>query len=274
MQQAPRNARAYFPAVLLHLRTLAQHLGGDIELLVHDGRGTLLARQFQARFPAGNRHLARSVLGELHRLGAAVFHAQQREGGAQAQEAHAVAALAHDLVALLFQRQAVDLDHVVEHAREGAHHFAVFVPVEARLLGERIDDETREVHRTQQARAIGRQRLLAARVGGADVLAPPVVVHLVDAVDEDEAWLGEVIGGRHDDVPHAPRRNGLVHLAGHQALVVDDVAIMRGPLAPDHLRRVVERFLGRIVFLLAQREGQFPVGVVAHRGHELVGDEQ
>ena len=39
------------------------------------------------------------------------------------------------------QRQAVDLDHVVEHAREDAHDFAVFVPVEARVLGERIAHE-------------------------------------------------------------------------------------------------------------------------------------
>ena len=77
-----------------------------------------------------------------------------------------------------------------------------------------------------------------ARVGGADVLAPPVVVHLVDAVDEDEARLGEVVGGRHDDVPHAPRRQGLVDLAGDQALVVDDVALVHRPFAPDELRRV------------------------------------
>jgi hypothetical protein len=57
---------------------------------------------------------------------------QHGQGRAQAEEAHAVAALAHDLVALLLQRQAVDLDHVVEHAREHAHHFLVLVPVEAR----------------------------------------------------------------------------------------------------------------------------------------------
>ena len=80
--------------------------------------------------------------------------------------------------------------------------------------------EARQVDRAEQAGAVGRQRLLAAGVGGADVLAPPVVVHLVDAVDQDEAGLGEVVGGRHDDVPQPPRRQRLVDLAGDQALVV------------------------------------------------------
>ena len=63
------------------------------------------------------------------------FMLQQRHGAAEAQEAHAVAALAQDLVALLLQRQAVDLHHVVEHAREHAHHLAVFVPVELGVIG-------------------------------------------------------------------------------------------------------------------------------------------
>ena len=84
-----------------------------------------------------------------------------------------------------------------------------YFPVEARFVGERIDHELGEVDRTQQAGAVGRQRLLAAGVGGADVLAPPVVVHLVDAVDQDEARLGEVVRGDHDHVPQVPRRQGL-----------------------------------------------------------------
>src|SRR3546814_7458210 len=57
-----------------------------------------------------------------------VLHPQHGHGRTQAQETHAVAALAHDLVALLLQRQAVDLDHVVEHAGEHAHDFPVLVP--------------------------------------------------------------------------------------------------------------------------------------------------
>ena len=60
-----------------------------------------------------------------------------------------MAALAFDLVALLLQRQAVDLDDVIEHAGEDAHHLAVFVPVEARVRTERVNDEVGQVDRAQ-----------------------------------------------------------------------------------------------------------------------------
>ncbi len=66
-----------------------------------------------------------------------------------------MAALAQDLAALLFQRQAVDLDDVVEHAREHAHDFLVLVPVEARLRPERIAHEGRQVDRAEQAQPYG-----------------------------------------------------------------------------------------------------------------------
>jgi hypothetical protein len=81
-----------------------------------------------------------------------------------------VTALARDFVALRRQRQAVDLDHVVEHAREHLDDLAVGFPIEARIVGERIDHEFREIDRTQQAGAVWRQRLFAAGIGGADVL--------------------------------------------------------------------------------------------------------
>ena len=54
-------------------------------------------------------------------------------------------ALALDLIALLRQRQTVDLNNIVEHPRKHFHDFAERIPVEARVLGERIDDKTREV---------------------------------------------------------------------------------------------------------------------------------
>jgi hypothetical protein len=79
-----------------------------------------------------------TAFGELAGLGRAVLHLEHGHGAAQAQEAHAVAALAHDFLALLLQRQAVDLDHVVEHAGEHAHDFLVFLEVERGLVGERV----------------------------------------------------------------------------------------------------------------------------------------
>ena len=52
-----------------------------------------------------------------------------------------MAALAQDLLALLLERQAVHLHHVVEHAGEDLHHFAVLGPVEFREVGEGVFDE-------------------------------------------------------------------------------------------------------------------------------------
>ncbi len=274
VQDAARHAVADLPAVARHLGALAQHRARDREFLVHDRCRALLARELEARLPARDRHLARHVVGERDRLRRAVLHAEHRDGRAQAQEAHAVAALPHDLVALPAERQAVDLDHVVEHAGEDAHDLAVLVPVEARLLRERPVHEARQVHRAEQAGTVGRQRLLAAGVGGADVLAPPVVVHLVDAVDQDEAGLGEVVGRGHDDVPQPLGRERLVDLAGDQAFLVRDVALRVRPLAPDEGERIVHVVLLRVVFAQRQREGKLPLAVAAHRLDELVGHEQ
>ena len=183
-----------------------------------------------------------------------------------------MAALAQDLVALLLQRQAVDVDHVVEHAGEHAHHFLVFLPVEARLVGEGIAHEGGQVDRAEQAGAVGRQRLLAAGVGRADVLAPPVVVHLVDPVDQDEARLGVIVRRDHDHVPQVAGADVAVDLAGDQAIVAADVVLVRGPFAPDDLGLVLEVDL--VLFLGVDREDHGPVGVVGHRFHEAVGDQQ
>ncbi len=170
------------------------------------------------------------------------------------------------------ERQAVDLDHVVEHAGEHADHLAVLVPVEAGLVGERLTHEAGEVDRAEQAGAVRRQRLFAAGVGGADVFAEPVVVHLVDAVDQDEARLGVVVGGGHDHVPQVARLHVAVDLAGHQAVLARDVVLVRGPLAPHDLLRVVQVDL--VLFLVVYREDERPVGIGVHRLHEAVGDQK
>jgi hypothetical protein len=188
------------------------------------------------------------------------------------QETHAVAALGFDLVALLFQGEAVDLHHVVQHAGEHLHHFAVFIPVEPGLGAERVADEGGEVDRAQQAAAVRRQGLLAAGVGSADVLAPPVVVHLVHPVDQDETRLGEVVGGHHDHVPQVPRADVTVDLAGHQAVFAGHVVHRGGPLAPHHLGSVLQVYF--VLFLHMHREHQRPVGVIRHGVHEAIGDQQ
>ena len=53
--------------------------------------------------------------------------------------------LAHDFIALATEWQAVDLHHVVEHAREHLDHLAEFFPVKAGIIGKRINHKPRQV---------------------------------------------------------------------------------------------------------------------------------
>ncbi len=117
-----------------------------------------------------------------------------------------------------------------------------------------------------------------AGIGGANIFGPPIVVHFVDFIDEDEARLGKVVGRGHDHIPHSARRQGLVDLAGHEAFLVRHIAFRVGPFAPHELRRIVEiRPLAccvRLEFLAQERERQLPIAVLLHGLHEVIADEQ
>ena len=112
-----------------------------------------------------------------------------------------MAALGFDFTLLLGQRQASNFHHVVEHAGKDGDDLTVTLPVKARFGAEGIDHELGQIDGAQQAGTLWRQRLLATGVGGADILTEPVIVHAVDLVDQDETWLGVVIGRGHDGVP-------------------------------------------------------------------------
>ncbi|MNZ48157.1 hypothetical protein D3C78_658950 [compost metagenome] len=111
-----------------------------------------------------------------------------------------------------------------------------------------------------------------ARIGRADLLAPPVVVQLVDPVDEDEARFGVVVGGDHDHVPQVTCLDPAVDPAGDPAVLADQVFVVHRPVAPDDVLRVLQVDL--VALLLVYREDQRPVGIVVHRFHEAVGDQQ
>ena len=192
----------------------------------------------------------------------------------EAQIAHPVAPLAHDLVALGIEGESVDLHDVVEHAGEDGDDLAKGLPVEARAVGERIEHEPGEVDRAEQARPVRRKRLLAAWIGRSDVLAEPVVVRVVDLVDQDESRLGEVVRRRHDHVPDPSSPQGLVDAAGHFSEVVRDVAVAHRPATPHHGLRIVEIDPVLVDLRLHQRECELPRGIVPNRLHELPGDEQ
>ena len=272
VQHAALDLLAQLVAVGGHFRALAQHFGRDLELFVHDRSRTFFFGQRQTHFPAGQRHFARDGFGEFQAFGGTVFHLEHGQGAAQTQEAHAVTTLAHDLTTLLFQRQAIHFHHIVEHTGKHTHDFLVFLPIESGFVGESVTHEQGQIDRAEQAGAVRRQRLFAAGIGGADVFTPPVVVHFVDAVDQDEAGLGEIIRGRHDAVPQQLRTDMTENLAGHQAVVTGHIAGVDRPIAPDYLRGVIQI---KIVLLFdTDRENQRPVGILVDGIHEAIGDQQ
>jgi DNA-directed RNA polymerase subunit F len=67
-----------------------------------------------------------------------------------------MAALAHDLSALLRERQSIDLNHIVEKASEHLHDFAKFGPVKFREFAERVAHKLGEIHRAQETRTVRR----------------------------------------------------------------------------------------------------------------------
>ncbi len=113
-----------------------------------------------------------------------------------------------------------------------------------------------------------------AGVGGANVFAEPVVVHLIDLVDEDETGFGEVVGGCHDGIPQAMRLDGLIDLAGDLALVIGDVVFRDRPVAPQYLAGVVQIDAVFFGFAGLDGEGELPVFPALHRLHEFIGDQQ
>src|SRR3546814_12421604 len=97
-----------------------------------------------------------------------------------------------------YLREARDVDDVVEHPHRDRYKVPQRRQIEPRLRREGIDDQPRQVDRTEVAGAIRRQRLLSARISGLNFLAIMEIVPAVDAVDEDDAGFGIGVGRLHD----------------------------------------------------------------------------
>ena len=117
------------------------------------------------------------------------------------------AALGQRLGALLRQWIVRDIDHVVHEADGRGSGPPEFRLVQVSILLEGTRDKACEVERAKKAGAIGRQGLFAAGVGCADCLAVGEIVLGINAIDEDHAGFGGIIGGAHDLVPKADSRN-------------------------------------------------------------------
>ena len=104
-------------------------------------------------------------------------------------------AFALDFIALFTKRQAIDFNNIVQHAGKDLDYFTVFVPIEFRSFGKGLFNKTGQIDRAKQTGTVGWQRLLTAGVGCTNIFAEPVVVHLVDTVNQDKTGFCKVIGG-------------------------------------------------------------------------------
>ena len=180
--------------------------------------------------------------------------------------------LVFDLLALTVEGQTVDLYHVVQHTGEYSHNFCVLVPVEIGFRGKGVAHKLGQVHRAEQAAAVRGQGLLTAGVGGADIFTEPVVIALVDLVDQDKARLRVVISGRHNGVPQLLGANSFVDATGNQSIFIGGIGLCGREVLPDNIVTVeVETALD---LFAAHREGQIPGAVSANRFDELFGNQQ
>jgi hypothetical protein len=203
-----------FPDVLIEpLNGLAL----QIRLLVEQREDALLRGQLDGGEIGGALQAAHPLLGQLDRLAAAVAGAAHDEGVAQAGDAESYAALGQGLVLLLRQGKARAVDGVVEHAHGERNDLVQVLKIERGVRFEGPLDQSRQVDRPEQAGAVRRQGLLSAWIARMNFLAVPKVVHAVDAVDEDHAGLGVVVGRPQEPVPEVARRQAAIDRAAeHQ----------------------------------------------------------
>ena len=143
----------------------------------------------------------------------AVFQACHQQSICQTCHTQTDAAFVLRFDRLLGQWKVRCVDNVVHHANCSRHQFIQNIQIDLGVFLERIFDQTGQVDRTQQTRAIGRQGLFATWVRRGDGFTIMQVVRLVDAVDKNHAWLCKIIGGFHDLVPKIKRVHSFEHFA-------------------------------------------------------------
>ncbi len=209
-------------------------LAGQILVAVEQRKGPFLAGKIGRGEIGGAPDRAHPLLGQPHRLPAAVAGAAQDQRVGESGDAEADPSLGPRLRLVLGKRIARDLDDVVHHPHGDGGQLGEPLAVDVGLRPERILDEARQVDRAEQACPVWGQRLFPTWVSAVDGFAIPQIVAAVDAIDEHHPRLGVGVGGAHDLVPQLTRL---------QALVRDTL------------------------------EGQLPRRVLLHRLHEGVGHQ-
>ena len=177
---------------------------------VVEREGALLPGKLGGREVCRPLQAAHPLLDQGVRRVAAVARPAHDERVGEPGDAEPDAPLRLRLLLLRRDGEARAVDRVVEHPDGGRGERLQRRHVERRARLEGILHQTRQIDRAQEARAVGRQRLLAAGICGEDLLAVGEVVGPVDAVDEDHAGLGVGVGRADDPLPQRARRDGPV----------------------------------------------------------------
>ncbi len=168
---------------------LLHRLAGEIAVAVEEREGSLFGRQRRRGEIGLALDRLEPALGQRDGRRRAVAHAAHDERVGKAGDAEPDAPLRLRFDALLLQRKARGVDDVVHHAHGERHELCQLVEIEPRRRLERIAHQAREVDRTEEAGAVGRQRLLAAIMG-----VDPVRIEGVEAGDPHVEHLGLAIG--------------------------------------------------------------------------------
>ena len=155
-----------------------------------------------------------------------------------------------NLMTLFRQRKTVYFNHVIQHAGKNSDGFTEGLPIEVSVSVKGSFNKACKVDGAKQTTAVRRQWLLTARVGCTNVFAKPVVVHLIDLVDQYKTRFRKIIGRGHDHVPEALGFYGLAHFTGDKACIIRDVLCFCRKLAPEHLRGIIQIQLIRFEFTL------------------------
>ena len=156
-------------------------------------------------------HVFRDLSAHAARLVGVVLETEHYQGVAKPGEPQPDPPLGVRLGLLRRQRPHRDVKHVVQHAHRGVYYARESLEIEARFRPERVGDEQREIDAAQAAAAVCGQRLFAARIGRFDCFAVREIVIGIDAVDENHARLGVIVGGLHDLPPQVARLDFAIH---------------------------------------------------------------
>src|SRR5665647_2026963 len=204
-------------SILYVFRQAPDKVALQIFIALEIREASFFLREFDGGPIGGVTNLAHHVRGDGQRAIAAVCEPEHDQSIGEPRDTKADAPRAMRVLSLLRKRKPRCVDHVVEQPHGDLRRLGKAAEIDPRPRCERRQHEACEIERTQIAGPIRRQWNLTAWVGGADLLAVPEIIELVDAVDEQYAGFGVFIRSTQNEVPELAGPDVSHHTAWHRA---------------------------------------------------------